>query len=137
MTLALSSDTDDASLKLIAEEIRNDILDLDGISTVNIAYLRPFEISVEVSETTLRQYGLTLGQISNAIDRASLDLPGGTIKTASGEILLRTKGQVYNGDEYENIVVQSYPDGTQLRLDKSQRSKTVSKKGISTRGSMA
>jgi multidrug efflux pump subunit AcrB len=116
MTLALSSNTDDAGLKLIAEDIRNDILDLDGISTVNIAYLRPFEISVEVSETTLRQYGLTLGQISSAIDRASLDLPGGTIKTASGEILLRTKGQVYNGDEYENIVVQSYPDGTQLRL---------------------
>ncbi len=116
MTLALASDTDDAGLKLIAEELRNDILDLDGISTVNISYLRPFEISIEVSETTLRQYGLTLGQISEAISRASLDLPGGTIRTASGEILLRTKGQVYSGREYENIVVQSYPDGTQLRL---------------------
>ena len=116
MTLALASGTDDAGLKLIAEELRNDILDLNGISTVNISYLRPFEISIEVSETTLRQYGLTLGQISDAISRASLDLPGGTIRTASGEILLRTKGQVYNGDEYENIVVRSYPDGTQLRL---------------------
>ena len=116
MTLALASNTDDAGLKLIAEEVRNDILDLDGISTVNINYLRPFEISIEVSETTLRQYGLTLDQISRAIDRASLDLPGGTIRTASGEILLRTKGQVYSGDEYQDIVVQSYPDGTQLRL---------------------
>ena len=116
MTLALSSKTDDTALKIIADQVRNDILDLDGISTVNIAYLRPFEISIEVSETTLRQYNLTLDQISRAIDRASLDLPGGTIRTASGEILLRTKGQVYSGDEYENIVVQSYPDGTQLRL---------------------
>lgn len=116
MTMSLASDTNDANLKLIAEDIRNDILDLDGISTVNIEYIRPFEISIEVSEFTLRQYGLTLDQISRAIDRASLDLPGGTIRTASGEILLRTKGQVYSGDEYENIVVQSYPDGTQLRL---------------------
>ncbi|MBT6058473.1 MAG: efflux RND transporter permease subunit, partial [Gammaproteobacteria bacterium] len=62
------------------------------------------------------QYGLTLDQISRAIDRASLDLPGGTIRTDSGEILVRTKGQVYSGSEYEDIVVQSFPDGTQLRL---------------------
>ena len=116
MTMALSSQTDDSNLKTVAEDIRNDLLDIDGISTVNIEYIRPFEISIEVSEFTLRQYGLTLDQISRAIDRASLDLPGGTIRTASGEILLRTKGQVYSGDEYENIVVQSYPDGTQLRL---------------------
>lgn len=116
MTMSLASNTDDSNLKLVAEDIRNDLLDLDGISTVNIEYIRPFEISIEVSEITLRQYGLTLDQISRAIDSASLDLPGGTIRTASGEILLRTKGQVYSGDEYENIVVQSYPDGTQLRL---------------------
>ena len=116
MTMALASATDDRSLKIEAEKIRNDLLDLDGISTVNIEYIRPLEISIEVSELTLRQYDLTLDQISRAIDRASLDLPGGTIRTDSGEILLRTKGQVYRGEEYENIVVKSYPDGTQLRL---------------------
>lgn len=116
MTMALSSDTDDANLKVIAEEIRNDILDLPEVSTVSIEYIRPFEISIEVSEYTLRQYSLTLDQIALAIDRASLDLPGGTIRTDSGEILVRTKGQVYSGSEYENVVIQSFPDGTQLRL---------------------
>lgn len=116
MTLALASDTGDRNLKLVAERVRNDIIDLDGISTVNVEYIRPFEISIEVSEFNLRQYGLTLDQISRAIGQASLDLPGGTIRSDSGEILVRTKGQVYRGDEYENIVIQSYPDGTQLRL---------------------
>ena len=116
MTMALSSDADDQSLKVVAETIRNDLLDLSEVSSVTVEYIRPLEISIEVSEFTLRQYGLTLGEISRAIDQASLDLPGGTIRTDSGEILLRTKGQVYSGDEYENIVVKSYPDGTQLRL---------------------
>jgi len=116
MTLALSSDTDDKNLKFIAEGIRNDLLDLPEVSQVNVEYIRPLEISIEVSEFTLRQYGLTLDQISRAISSASLDLPGGTIRTDSGEILLRTKGQVYQGSEYEDIVVASYPDGTQLRL---------------------
>jgi multidrug efflux pump subunit AcrB len=59
---------------------------------------------------------LTLDQIALAIDLASLDLPGGTIRTESGEILVRTKGQVYKGSEYEDVVIQSFPDGTQLRL---------------------
>ena len=116
MTMALSSDTDDLNLKTVAENIRNDLLDLPEVSQVNIEYIRPLEISIEVSEFTLRQYGLTLDQISKAISRASLDLPGGTIKTESGEILLRTKGQVYQGSEYEDIVVASYSDGSQLRL---------------------
>ena len=116
MTLALYGNADDRSLKLIAEGIREEILDLDGISTVNVEYLRPMEISIEVSEFTLRQYGLTLDQISRAIDSASLDLPGGTLRTDSGEILLRTKGQVYSGSEYQDIVIESYEDGTQLTL---------------------
>jgi len=116
MTMALVSDSDDRYLKAVAEEIRNDIIDLDEVSTVNIEYIRPLEISIEVPELVLRQYGLTLNQISQAIDRASLDLPGGTIRSDSGEILLRTKGQVYTGDEYEKIIVRSFPDGTQLTL---------------------
>ena len=116
MTLALISDADDRLLKDVAEDVRNQLVDLDDISTVNIEYLRPLEISIEVSEYTLRQYGLTLNQISRAIDQASLDLPGGTIRADSGEILLRTKGQVYSGAEYRDIVVRSYSDGMQLRL---------------------
>ncbi|MEZ5490945.1 MAG: efflux RND transporter permease subunit [Gammaproteobacteria bacterium] len=116
LSLALSGDVSDLLLKRYAEDIRNDILDLEGISTVNVQYIRPLEISVEVSEFTLRQYGLTLDQIARAIDQASLDLPGGTIRTDTGEILLRTKGQVYQGEEYADIVVRSFADGSQLRL---------------------
>ena len=75
MTIALSSRTDDSNLKVVAEEIRDDLLDLPEVSTVNLEFIRPLEIAIEVSEFTLRQYGLTLGQISQAISRASLDLP--------------------------------------------------------------
>ena len=116
MTIALISDADDRFLKQVAEDVRDDILDLPEVSTVNIEYLRPLEISIEVSEYTLRQYGLTLDQVSRSISQASLDLPGGTIRADSGEIMLRTKGQVYSGDEYRDIVIRSFPDGSQLRV---------------------
>ncbi len=116
ISFAVVGDADDFVLKDLAENIREDLISINGISRVEVGYLRPFEISIEVPELTLRQYSLTLDQVANAIKQSSLDMPGGTIKTESGEILVRSLGQVYKGEEYENIVVRSLPDGSQILL---------------------
>ena len=116
ISFGVVGNVDDFVLKEIAESMREDIVDMDGISRVEIGYLRPFEISIEVPELTLRQYDLSLDQVAGAIRMSSLDMPGGTIKTESGEILVRSLGQVYKGDEYGNIIVRSLPDGSQILL---------------------
>ena len=116
ISLAVHGNADEATLKLLAEEIRDDISALDGISQVSVTYARPWEISIEVSEQTLRQYNLNMSQIANAIRLASMDLPGGSIKTQGGEILLRSKGQAYRGPDFEEIVVMTRPDGTNIAL---------------------
>ena len=77
IVVALSGNTDEATLKRIAENMRNDIADLPNISQVVVNYARPYEISIEISENNLRQYGLTLGSVASAIQRSSLDMPGG------------------------------------------------------------
>lgn len=114
--VAVSGNSDDLSLKALGERIRDDLAAMDGISQVVLNYSRPYEISIEVSEYTLRQYNLTLDKVAQAIRRSSLDLPGGSIKTDGGEILLRSKGQAYRGHEFESIVIVSRPDGTSLTL---------------------
>lgn len=116
MSLAVVADTDPASLKEIADGIRLDLVDLDGISRVEVNYIRPYEIAVEISEFTLRQYNLTLNQVSDAINMSAMDMPAGTLRTPGGEILLRSMGRIDQGVEYEDIIVRSYPDGSQLRL---------------------
>jgi len=116
ISIAVHGNTDEATLKLLAEGIRDDISALEGISQVSVTYARPWEISIEVSEQTLRQYNLTMSQIADAIRRASLDLPGGSIKTQGGEILLRSKGQAYRGPDFEDIVVVTRPDGTNIEI---------------------
>ena len=82
---------------------------------------RAYEISVEVSEQTLRQYGLTMSAISQAIKDSAVDMPGGTIKSDGGDILLRTKGQVYTGTEFSQIVLRTYADGTRLTLGRHRQ----------------
>jgi multidrug efflux pump subunit AcrB len=116
MDLVLYGDVDEATLKELGKRVRDEVSTLPGISQVGLAYVRPYEISIEVSENTLRRHNLTLDQVANTVRRTSLDMPGGNIKTAGGEILLRTKGQAYVGQEFEDIVVMTRPDGTKVMV---------------------
>ena len=114
--IAIHGDLDELMRKTIAQEVRDELLQLPEVNQVEKFGDRPFEISIEVSENTLRQYGLTMSEISQAIKNSSIDMPGGTIKSEGGDILLRTIGQVYTGDEFGQLVLRTFPDGTRLVL---------------------
>jgi multidrug efflux pump subunit AcrB len=114
--VAIHGNLDDYSRKLIAQDVRDDLLSMPEISQVDFYGDRAFEISIEVSEHTLREYDLTMSEVSQAIRRSSVDMPGGTIKTEGGDILLRTEGQVYTGRQYADLVLRTNPDGTRLML---------------------
>ena len=114
--IAISGATDVFTLKAIAEQVRDELTVLPEITQVDIVSAPPYEISIEVSETALRRHGMTFDQVADAVRRSSLDLPGGSVRTDGGEILLRTIGQAYRGDEYEDLVLWTRADGTRLRL---------------------
>jgi multidrug efflux pump subunit AcrB len=116
LSVAVSGTAGERTLKRLAEQARDEIGALPGITQVELASARPYEISIEVSEKELRKYGLTFDEVAQAVRRSSLDLPGGSIRTTGGEILLRSKGQAYQGREFEQITLRSHPDGTRLLL---------------------
>ncbi|MEM9290063.1 MAG: efflux RND transporter permease subunit [Acidobacteriota bacterium] len=116
INLAIYGEVDEGTLKRSAEQVREDLLALGSITQVEVAAVRPYEISIEVSEQALRRWGLTFNQVANAVRTASLDLPGGAIDSEDGQILLRTTGQAYRGEEFENLVLISREDGTRLVL---------------------
>ncbi len=115
--VAIHGDLDEFMRKALAQEVRDDLLKMPQVNQVINYADRPYEISVEVSERTLRQYGLTMSEVSQAIRNSSVDLPGGTIKSEGGDILLRTKGQVYTGSEFGQLVLRTFGDGTRLTLN--------------------
>jgi multidrug efflux pump subunit AcrB len=114
--IAIHGDLDPFSRKTISQEVRSELMQMPSVNQVNNFGDQPYEISVEISEHNLRQYGLTMSEISQAIKNSSLDMPGGTIKTEGGDILLRTTGQVYTGAEFSQLVLRTFPDGTRLQL---------------------
>ncbi len=116
MDIAVTGPTDERMLKVMGQRIRDEIAALPGITQVELLNTRPYEISIEISEASLQRNGLSFDQVANAVRAASLDLPGGAIKTQAGDILLRTKGQAYWGADFEDLIVLTRTDGTRVRL---------------------
>lgn len=116
VSLMVSGNADERTLRALGVEVRDEIVELSGVSMANLTSIRPFEISIEVSENDLRRFGLRFDDIVQAIRRSSLDLPAGSIKTRDGEVVLRTRGQAYRGYDFEDIVVVSQIDGTRVLL---------------------
>jgi len=116
INVAVYGDVPESTLKTLGERVKDDITNQPGVSLADMQGTRSPEIHVEISETTLRRYGLTLDRVAAAVRQASLDLPAGRIKTDSGEILIRTKGRRYFADEFRDVAVITRTDGSKVTL---------------------
>jgi multidrug efflux pump subunit AcrB len=114
----VSEQASERQLKEQAEGVKDDIRALEGVSQAQILGARDYEISIEVSEERLRQYGLSFEQVARAVRMNSLNIAGGTVRTEGEEIRLRTLGRKYTGEEFANIIVLSGPKGEQIPLDR-------------------
>jgi multidrug efflux pump subunit AcrB len=116
MDIAITGPKSERTLKVLGQRVRDEIAALPKVTQVTLTNTRPYEISIEVSEESLKRNGLSFNQVAEAVRLGSLDLPGGSIKTSAGEILLRTKGQAYWGNDFEKLVILTRDDGTRLYL---------------------
>lgn len=116
LEVAVTGPTDERALKELGFRVRDDIVALPGITHAVVANVRPYEISVEVSQPSLIRNNLTLDDVATALRQRSVDLPGGTIDTGRDQILLRTRGQAYWGHELEKLVITTRADGTRVLI---------------------
>ena len=114
--VTLAGDIGERQLKVLGEQLRDDLASQPSVSVVELTSPRPYEVAVEVSEYTLRRYGLNFSDVVSAIRGSSLNLPAGAIKTSGGDIQLQTRGQAYDRFDFERIPLLSSRDGTQVML---------------------
>ncbi|MGE9271202.1 MAG: efflux RND transporter permease subunit, partial [Verrucomicrobiales bacterium] len=138
MNLAITTDreVDEKTLTRLAEKIRDDLLTFESrgaqtvgdvfanlfrgpqtISQVSIAAVRDYEISIEVSDRRLRELGLTHQQVSDAVRRTSVDIPGGSIRAEGGEVILRALGKRFTAEEFRTIPVATGSGGEEILLE--------------------
>ena len=114
--LVVYGDVPERALKELAYRIEDDLASLPSVSQVATSGVRNYEISIEVPQQRLRALGLTLTDIANTIRRNSLDMSAGSIDTRESQVRVRTLGQSYDQQDFEEIVLLSRDDGTVVRL---------------------
>jgi|TARA_B110000467_G_C18337658_1_gene499724 multidrug efflux pump subunit AcrB len=115
LTIAVSGNLSDHDLLKATRQVRDDLLEIPGISRTTIQADRPREISIEADESLLRSYNLTFQQIADAVRRSSVDMPAGSIRTESGRLTVRTKGQAYSEEDFSKIAIRS-ADGADVLI---------------------
>jgi multidrug efflux pump subunit AcrB len=75
ISVIVYGDIPERSLREYAEMINDELLAMPLITQTRFGGVRPYEISIEVTEENLRSYGLTLEQIAERVRQASVDLP--------------------------------------------------------------
>ncbi len=117
MSVAVYGDLDERVLREVAETVRDELLQDPEITQVDFSGVRDLEISVEIPEERLRAHGLTLRQVADIIGRSALELPGGSVKTDQGEILVRVKDRRDLGAEFAALPIITTPEGSVVRLE--------------------
>ncbi len=116
LSLMVYGDQDEQTLRDLAEQIRDELLQRPDITLVELGAVPRLEIAVEVPQRNLRAHNLTLGRIAHEIREAAVELPAGGLKAAGGEILLRTQERRDYASQYADIPVASAPDGSRITV---------------------
>ena len=116
ISVAVTTDYGESETRRFAEQVREEILRMDGVSLASLDGVRAYEIAIEVSQNRLRDYGLTLASVASAIRSSSQDISAGNVRAAGGDILLRSKGQAYRYADFADIVVKTNQDGSIIRV---------------------
>jgi len=116
ISIVVFGDVSEETLRAAARRVREDVLDLKLVSEATVAGIRDREIWVEILPERLEEYGLTFEEVGRVLGRSNLDLPAGQLKSASGNIRVRTLGEHDRAAEIASILVRSRPDGSAVRL---------------------
>ncbi|MBK9645582.1 MAG: efflux RND transporter permease subunit [Deltaproteobacteria bacterium] len=116
ISLLISGDQPLATLHDAAERARQRLVDHPEITQAELQGVPPLEIAVEIPRERLEAYNLTLDQVATQITLASLELPGGSVESRRGEILVRVADRRLEASQFEDIILRGTADGAQLRL---------------------
>lgn len=114
--LGLHGDVDERTLRDTAERLRDRIALLPGATNTIVVGTRTPEVSIEVSETSLRSYGLTFDDVARAIRATSLNASAGAVRTPDGNFTLSARNLADTQRDFENVVVRQTAEGGTVYL---------------------
>ncbi|PLX72854.1 MAG: AcrB/AcrD/AcrF family protein [Desulfuromonas sp.] len=117
LNVQIYGDVPEIVLRETVEQVRDRLLQSPEITQIDLRGVRDVEIHVEISQPTLRSYGLTVNDVANRIASAAVEIPGGSIKARGGDILLRVADRRDLARDFARIPIITSVDGSVVTLD--------------------
>jgi len=114
--IALSGELDEKVIQDIAEDLEDEILDVDGVATIRRYGWRDREMWVEADPDRLSEYHMSIEEIMGSLDRRNVSIPGGSILQGPDEFNIRTTGEFYTKEEIENVIIRANDAGNWIRV---------------------
>jgi len=92
-------------LQFTRKVIKNELEKTDGVAAVHISGGLEREILIEVDQGRLQAAGISVVAIADALKKANLNYPAGTIEETFYEYLIRTIGEFQAISEMEDIAI--------------------------------
>ena len=114
--VALHGNVSEKALTRLAEDLRDQLAALPYVSIVNLYGTRREEVTVELSETSMRSFGVSFAEVAQAIRSSSINLSSGQVRTATGDIRLRARNLADSQADFENIIVRQTAGGATVKV---------------------
>ena len=107
MRLAVTSDTmpvEDMTI-LVEDQIVDTLAAVDGVADVQVYGDRAKVFRVDIDQAKVSSLGLTLGDISTALESVSFDAPAGSLQVGNQDIIVRASAAVTTPEAFESIII--------------------------------
>jgi len=107
LTVNMSYTTPEENAQDIADKLREDLKDLNGVAKVQVSGFSKREIWVEIEPAKMNALNITFDQIMMALAARNLNVPGGNISFGKTEYLIRALGEYDSIDEIKNTIIRA------------------------------
>jgi HAE1 family hydrophobic/amphiphilic exporter-1 len=114
--LATSSLPNEVFYQQVEDKYLPMLQQIEGVAEITMTGGDQREIRINVNNDRLRFYGLSLLQVTQAINQANLDFPTGKVKSTSENMTLRLAGKFASLDDIRNLVITSPVSGSPIRV---------------------
>lgn len=105
-----------AFFDLVKNRLVPEIARVKGVAQVSILGGEEREIKINIASDRLEQYGLSLLQVTQAVQAANLDFPTGKVTDDDSSIRIRLAGKFLSLDDIRNLVVGKSRFGSSIYL---------------------
>ncbi len=116
--MAVSSKGDIHTTQKIAEDVISPRLErIEGTASANVSGGLTQEVEIMLKEEVLKGYNLSESYITQMLQAANINLPGGTVSKGNNELTVRTVGEFKSLDEIKNLSIPLTKGGTVRLMD--------------------